>query len=242
MPSYMPVMEYLEDESIRKEFWEAGNGIGSSGEYDNTQLIKDILALRQEKAEILDRKNFADLVLEDRMAKKGKTALDFVNEESKAFLLTASPVLCNHIMHNFSMHIGQAIITTAVAIGQPLVVQAHEMQNRRMKIMHMDPIFNSRQAKLVSRTITEALLHAAPAHKRREPIVIVIAPLLAFRCRSPSEFTAPNHQCLVQKTTLLQVGDQRRDALIAGNGQLAMTVDDVAVSCVPGDIVAVDGM
>lgn len=79
-PSIMPVMQYLESDKLRKEFWEASSNIGRSAPYDNSELIANILKLRQEKAELLGKNNFADLTLERRMAKNGEVALNFVNE------------------------------------------------------------------------------------------------------------------------------------------------------------------
>ncbi|MCH6258240.1 M3 family metallopeptidase [Puniceicoccaceae bacterium K14] len=84
-PSVMPVLKYLDDESIRKELWTASSNIAKTGEHDNTQLIRDTLKLRQEKAELLGQKNFADQVLQRRMAKSGSAAWDFSEDiQSKA--------------------------------------------------------------------------------------------------------------------------------------------------------------
>lgn len=79
-PSVEPVMTYAEDDSLRREVWEASIGIGAKEPYHNAALISKILKLRQEKAELLGRANFADHVLERRMAKNGKAALDFVDD------------------------------------------------------------------------------------------------------------------------------------------------------------------
>jgi oligopeptidase A len=80
IPSMLPVMEHLEDEGIRRHVWEASTTIGRTGQFDNTELIRKILTLRQEKSEILGRGHFADLVLERRMAKNGGAALKFVED------------------------------------------------------------------------------------------------------------------------------------------------------------------
>ena len=77
-PSMYPLMQHLEDESIRKQVWEASSQVGSKGEHDNTAHIGKILELRQEKAEILGHSHFADLSIARRMAKSGGKALDFV--------------------------------------------------------------------------------------------------------------------------------------------------------------------
>ncbi len=79
-PSMIPVMEYVEDESIRKQVWEGSVGIGRKEPYDNTELIWKILKLRHEKAQIMGKSHFADHVLQHRMAKQGAAALKFIED------------------------------------------------------------------------------------------------------------------------------------------------------------------
>jgi oligopeptidase A len=79
-PSIMPIMKYLDDDSLRQEFWEASCKVGWEGERDNTDLIRKILDLRQEKATILGKRDYADVVLERRMAGSGARADEFVSD------------------------------------------------------------------------------------------------------------------------------------------------------------------
>ncbi len=79
-PSYMPILQFSEDEELRKTVWEASTTIGYAGEFDNTELIWKILSLRQKKAELLGKDNFPDFILQRRMAGNGQTALDFVTD------------------------------------------------------------------------------------------------------------------------------------------------------------------
>jgi len=79
-PSMIPVMEYLEDASIRRQVWEGTTSIGRADEHDNTALVWKILRLRHEKARIMEKANFADHILAHRMAKNGRRALSFVED------------------------------------------------------------------------------------------------------------------------------------------------------------------
>ncbi len=80
MPSLEPVMTYAEDEELRREMWAGSVAIGGAAPHDNAELIRRILALRAEKAALLGRAHFADLVLARRMAKTGERALGFIDD------------------------------------------------------------------------------------------------------------------------------------------------------------------
>lgn len=79
-PSLEPVMTYADDASLRRELWQAAAQVGATGAHDNTDLIRRILGLRAEKATLLGKGDFADLVLERRMAKSGAAALAFIED------------------------------------------------------------------------------------------------------------------------------------------------------------------
>ncbi len=78
-PSLEPFLTYLEDDSLRRRMWEGAAAVGAQAPHDNTPLIGRILALRHERAGLLGRAHFADLVLERRMARDGATAAKFVD-------------------------------------------------------------------------------------------------------------------------------------------------------------------
>ena len=79
-PSYTPVLTYLDDREIRERMYRANTTRATSGEHDNRALIPRILELRKEKAKLVGFPDFADFVLEDRMAKKGSAALAFLED------------------------------------------------------------------------------------------------------------------------------------------------------------------
>ncbi len=80
-PSFLPALTYAENRELRKELALAnGKKSFDGGEFDNQNLIKEIVKLRQEKAELLGYKNYADFVLEERMAKSPEKVFEFLNE------------------------------------------------------------------------------------------------------------------------------------------------------------------
>jgi oligopeptidase A len=79
-PSVIAVLTYLDDVSIREQVYRAYNQRAARGAHDNRDLIRRVLALRREKALLLGYRDFADFVLEDRMAKTGAAAAAFVED------------------------------------------------------------------------------------------------------------------------------------------------------------------
>ncbi len=78
-PSYGAAMTYLDDPKLREEMYHAYVTRASSGATDNAPHLLRIIELRRERAELLGFPSYADLVLDDRMAKKGETARAFLN-------------------------------------------------------------------------------------------------------------------------------------------------------------------
>ncbi len=79
-PSLEPVMTYADDAELRRELLQAAALVGAVGAHDNAALIRRVLELRSEKAALLGKPDFADLVLERRMAKSGSAALTFIED------------------------------------------------------------------------------------------------------------------------------------------------------------------
>ncbi|MBS1550373.1 MAG: M3 family metallopeptidase [Bacteroidetes bacterium] len=90
-PSYVPFMSYANNRSLREELALAnGQKSFDGGEFDNQNLIIEIIQLKQKKAELLGYSHYADYVLEERMAKSPANVLEFLNdllEKAKPYAL-----------------------------------------------------------------------------------------------------------------------------------------------------------
>tara|TARA_Y100000588_G_scaffold395272_1_gene522160 strand:- start:12820 stop:14949 length:2130 start_codon:yes stop_codon:yes gene_type:complete len=82
-PSLIAVLTYLDDRTIRERIYRAYTTRAADGKFDNREIIGNILRLRHEKALLLGYQNFADLVLEDRMAGSGGQAKQFISSLRK---------------------------------------------------------------------------------------------------------------------------------------------------------------
>jgi oligopeptidase A len=82
-PSYMPVMQYAEDRSLRETLYHASSTRASEfgkPEWDNTPLIARIVALRNEQANLLGYRDFAEVSLVPKMADSPAQVLGFLDD------------------------------------------------------------------------------------------------------------------------------------------------------------------
>jgi peptidyl-dipeptidase Dcp len=69
-PSYLGFMTYSENRALRKELFLAFSSKGfKNDDLDNQEIMHKIVQLRSERAEMLGHKNYAEMVLKNRMAK-----------------------------------------------------------------------------------------------------------------------------------------------------------------------------
>ncbi len=84
-PSYVPFLTYSSDRALKEKLWRASNSRALGGEFDNTEVIRKIVDTRLKIAKLLGYENYADYVLENRMAENTPTVQNFLQE-----LLTAT--------------------------------------------------------------------------------------------------------------------------------------------------------
>jgi oligopeptidase A len=83
-PSYMPVMQYADNASLREEIYgayvtRASEKGPNAGQFDNSEIMNKILQYRTEKAKLLGFESYAHYSLATKMAENTNEVLDFLN-------------------------------------------------------------------------------------------------------------------------------------------------------------------
>ncbi|OQY37725.1 MAG: peptidase M3 [Spirochaetaceae bacterium 4572_7] len=79
MPSYIPVIQYADDRTIRKELSTAYGVSNLDGDFDNRDVIKETVKLRKERATLLGFETHSHYILDRRMAKNPETVMSFMD-------------------------------------------------------------------------------------------------------------------------------------------------------------------
>jgi oligopeptidase A len=86
IPSYLPVMQFAHSSKLRETVYRAyvtrasDQAEGDLSKFDNAAIIKEILALRQEEAQLLGYQNFAEVSLVPKMANSPQQVIDFLRD------------------------------------------------------------------------------------------------------------------------------------------------------------------
>ncbi len=86
MPCYLPVMQFARSSALRETLYRAyvtrasDQAEGDARRFDNTELVKEILALRKEEAQLLGYANFGEVSLVPKMAESPAQVVDFLRD------------------------------------------------------------------------------------------------------------------------------------------------------------------
>lgn len=80
-PSVMPFLQYADNRTLRERIFNAYINRGNNDNaQDNKALIRDLLAARLEKAQLMGYKDYASLVLDTRMAKNEENVYNLLDQ------------------------------------------------------------------------------------------------------------------------------------------------------------------
>ncbi len=89
MPCYLPVMQFAHDGALRERLYRAyvtrasDQAQGDGMRFDNSALIREILALRHEEAQLLGYRNFGEVSVVPKMAESPQQVIAFLRELAK---------------------------------------------------------------------------------------------------------------------------------------------------------------
>jgi oligopeptidase A len=86
MPCYLPVMQFVKSSELRHKLYRAyvtrasDQAEGEGRKFDNAELIREILALRQEEAQLLGYRNFGEVSVVPKMAESPEQVVRFLRD------------------------------------------------------------------------------------------------------------------------------------------------------------------
>lgn len=84
IPAYLPVLTYADNRQLREKLYYAYNTraseLSDDGAFDNTEVIKAILAIRSELSTLLGFEHYADLSLANKMAESPAQVIQFLDD------------------------------------------------------------------------------------------------------------------------------------------------------------------
>ncbi|MDP9109045.1 MAG: M3 family metallopeptidase [Pseudomonadota bacterium] len=83
-PSFFPILQYADKRSLREQIYRANvtkaSELGARPEWDNSAIILELLALRQEEAKLLGYANYAEVSLVAKMADSPAQVSEFLRD------------------------------------------------------------------------------------------------------------------------------------------------------------------
>ena len=90
----------------------------------------------------------------------------------------SSAKLSKNRLHHVAGDVGQPEIAAAVAVGEPRVIEAQQVQHRRVQIVHVHRVLHGFEAEFVGGAVRHAALDAAAGQQHAEAVAVVIAAVL----------------------------------------------------------------
>src|SRR5439155_11441958 len=118
-------------------------------------------------------------------------------------------------LQNFAVHVGQPTFDAIVVIAQARMVEAEEVQHRRVEIVNRGDVFHGLVPEIVRRAVAEAALHAGAGQPNGETMRVVIPSARALlKGRHPAKLRHERDQRVLEQSADFQVLDEGGARLI----------------------------
>ena len=126
------------------------------------------------------------------------------------------------------MDVGQAVVATTEAVGQPLMVDAQKVKQGGVQVVDFDGILGGFVTVFVGRSIGHATSNTTASHPKTEAVRIVVPTVAPLGEGGSTKFARPENHGFIQEASRLEVCQQPGNWLIDGSG-----VDRVVVAQIP---------
>src|SRR5262249_3612162 len=125
-----------------------------------------------------------------------------------------------------------APLDSVVIKGQPFMVDAQQVEDRRMKIVDSHRILAAEISHLIRRSVTETLFQSCPSQEASKCVRVMVAAGRAHPLGNwaATELGIPNKQRILQQTALFQILDQSGNGLVHCRSLSFVVLFDVFVS------------
>src|SRR5262245_36098131 len=153
-------------------------------------------------------------------AKKPTTGLgiprSFLTKPTTRDALNATTSSRQHLFDDLSLHVREPKIPALETEGELGVLEAQQMQNGRVDVVHVRAGFDGAKTEFVRVTENLPRLHAAAGKPHRECFDVMIAArgLSVLTHRRPAKFPAPNDQRVVEQAARFEIFHECRLGLI----------------------------
>ena len=108
------------------------------------------------------------------------------------------------------MHVCQPEVSPLVPVGKLLVIDAEAMQHGRVEVVDVYWLVDHVVAEIIRFAVDNTRLHTATCHPFGVATGMVVPPVVGLRQATlaidrSSEFSAPDHQRVIQHAALLEV-------------------------------------
>src|SRR5207249_4992722 len=140
--------------------------------------------------------------------------------------------------------IRQPVISSLEAERELRVINAEQVQYRRIQIVNVHRVSRDVVTKIIRLAVADAALYSAAGHPHREAAPVMIATVIrrvefSLAVGGAAKFSAPDHQRVIEQSALLQIFDERGAWLV----HVAALQADVAgqiVMLIPAAMVKLD--
>src|SRR4051812_5033814 len=128
--------------------------------------------------------------------------------------MTASSSYHQLLNHMRVINIRQPFVAAVEVVGDSLVIQTYQMQDRGVEVGDHGAVFGGVVAELVGGAVGLAAADAAAGEPEAEALLVMVPPFAGLADRGAAEFATPHEEHAVQQAAALEVGEQGGGGLV----------------------------